>query len=246
MLRGLPWTIHLNGIASIISDRNSFLTKTGQPKAHVAYFGLMDLPTHTLGRKTENLRIWSKFCLGQNGFDDCQGLPCSLIDLLCCITEPGIEQRLLNWQSPYGTPEKLAMWDLNRHGGIIMAHESLSNSSNNSTPGTTERQRLLVASSVRYILDTVRNIRFQHTILISQIWSALFFPLVAAGSQAKLLSEADKDLIVKSITDLADGSLDDEPYFGKAVIVLQELWYHWEGRSIQQVARALDLELALF
>lgn len=93
------WTIHLNGLCSILQHRNT----TNSPSHNhisaevVDTIGFFDLPTHTLGRQTKPLHIWRDYCRGKSGIESNSNIPYSLIDLLSAITEPGVELQCWNW-----------------------------------------------------------------------------------------------------------------------------------------------------
>jgi hypothetical protein len=242
MTHGLPWTFHLNGISSILEDKSTLHDPERNVRDHVLFIGIMDLPTHTLGRKTDHLQIWFRFCRFRCGIEDSLGLPCTLVDLLCSIMEPGIEARLRSWTGEDGTSEQCQPWGLTRHAGIIMAQNYRSEHRLTEHIGNDA----LIASSVRYIITTASQIREELGRLSYAPWSGLLFPLVAAGSQPLYLSLADKSLIVESIKDLPYGSLESYPYYGNIVTALHEFWNNGGRRSLQQVVQDLDLELGLF
>jgi hypothetical protein len=242
MTRGLPWTFHLNGVSSILDGRGIAKDQDGHIRDYVFFIGVLDLPTHTLGRRTKHLQIWYRNCRFRFGIEDSLGLPCSLVDLLCLILEPDIEKRLCSWPGEAGTSEQCQIWDLTRYAGIVMAHNL------RVKQGLVEESKSdeLVAFAVRHIMTTTSQTRAKLGQLSYDPWSGLLFPLVTAGSQPNLLSVADKSLIVESIKDLASGSLERYPYFGKVVSALNEFWVSGRGRSLEQVVIDLDMELGLF
>jgi len=244
MMRGLPWAVHVNGMTSLARERNVFSNTSDNTKNHMYMIGILDMPTHTLGRKMDYLHVWYDHCRFQSGLEDYLGLPCSSVDLLCSITQPDIEQRLLTWQSEAGTAEECAIWDLTRHTGILMAYNYRIDHVMDGKCCGMELDLIIV--SMRHILTTVHSLRTQHGTLVPETWSNLSFPLAAAGSLSQALTEDDKILIHQSISDLANGSLDVCPYYQKASMVLHELWENACDRSIQQMARDLDVEIALF
>jgi hypothetical protein len=242
MTRGLPWTFHLNGISSLLYNKGTIRSSEGKVKDYVLFIGILDLPTHTLGRRTNHLQIWSRFCRHHSGIEDAVGLPCSLVDLLCSIKEPGIGKRHRSWPIEDGTPEQLLIWDLNRHAGIIMARKY--HFIEDSTSKTSSDY--LVALAVRRIITMIAEVKAKVGRLLYETWSALLFPLVAAGSQSLHLSVADKSLIVECIKDFPYGSLEAYPYYGRIVIALHEFWENGGERSLEEVVVDLDMELGLF
>jgi hypothetical protein len=236
MTRGLPWTFHLNGISSLLDNKSAIHTSDGTVKDYVFYLGILDLPTHTLGRRTNNLHIWSRFCRSQTGIEDSLGLPYSLIDLLCSITDSDIEARLQSWPGEPGTPEQVQVWDLNRHAGRIAACQHRPTGSNNDS----------IALAVRHIMTTIIAIKTKVGRLAYETWSGLLFPLVTAGSQAHYLGASDKSLIVECMKDLPYGSLEAYPYYGQVVTALYEFWEHGGGRTLWEVVADLGMEIGLF
>lgn len=244
MTRGLPWTWHLNGISSLPCERRSSSHRLQEhhTKDYVYFMGHLDLPTHTLGRRTNHLGIWRRNCQSRSGIGDSLGLPGSLLDLLCLVMEPGTATLLASWPGEYGTWEQCQIWDLTRYAGIVAAHNhhpfhgtAQNNLDNNSG-----------ASAVRHIITTTRNLRTKLVQFSYHSWSGLLFPLVTAGSQPLYLSEADQTLITDSITDLASGTLKQYPYFGNVVEALKEFWSNGGGRTLEEVVVDLDMELGLF
>lgn len=239
MTRGLPWTFHLNGISSLLDNKSTIHCSDGSVKDYVFYLGILDLPTHTLGRRTNHLQIWSRFCRSHTGIEDTIGLPYSLIDLFCSITDPDIEKRLQSWPGEAGTPEQVQMWDLNRYAGIITACQYRPQETN-------AQDDDLIAFAVRHIITTVNKIRTRLGHLAYETWSGLLFPLVTAGSQPLHLNGSDKVLIVECLNDLPYGSLEAYPYYGQVVTALHEFWDNGGGRTLGEVVADLDMEIGLF
>jgi hypothetical protein len=101
----MPWTIHLDGIAGILREQGVLNTSpTDEWRELVTSMGVLDLPTHTLGRRGKHLHLWYKHCRNKDGIDDSTGLPCSLIHLLASVMEPEIKDRILQWS---GWPRRL-------------------------------------------------------------------------------------------------------------------------------------------
>ena len=242
MTRGLPWTFHLNGISSVLDGRSSFQDLEGHTRDYVLFIGMLDLPTHSLGRRTDCLKMWHRNCRFRCGIEDSSGLPCSLVDLLSSVMEPEVEMQLSSWPGEYGTVEQCQLWDLTRYAGIITAHNYRSKCGLAGKNGSNE----LVAFAVRHIITTTRQIRERLGHLSYDSWSGLLYPLVAAGSQPFHLSVTDKSLIIASIEDLPNGSLEHNPYYGKVVSALHEFWVNGGGRSLEQVVVDLGMELGLF
>jgi hypothetical protein len=96
MHRARLWTIHVDGIAGILQEQGVLDTPpVGEWKELVSLMGVLDLPTHSLGRCGEHLHLWYKHCWKENGIDESTGSPCSLLYLLASVLEPDVEDRLL-------------------------------------------------------------------------------------------------------------------------------------------------------
>ncbi|KAF2624452.1 hypothetical protein BU25DRAFT_161441 [Macroventuria anomochaeta] len=233
MNRGVPWTVHVNGIASILDQQKSYACPDGRIKDYTSFMGILDLPTHILGRKTINRNIWYTHCRLRDGIDVVTGLPCSLIDLLSAINQPYVVPMLMNWRIEEGTKKQQQIWDANRHAAIIVGLN----------PGSIGQG---VNTHVRQAVTLLRELKGEISDEFSQVRQALLFPLVITGSQSLSLSDDDKLFIMECISDLADGSLEHNLYYCGAGQILQELWYNDAGRSLQQIAEDLGIEQGLF
>ncbi|KAH7138384.1 hypothetical protein B0J11DRAFT_587661 [Dendryphion nanum] len=248
MNRNMPWSIHLNGLASILEERGVFAHLDGGAKDFIYLLGVTDLPSHAFGRKTKHLHLWAKHCRSKSGIEQVTGLPCSLVDLLCLVMEPGIEEQLLQWQLESGTQEQQKIWDASRYAGVIMAeNHCLSHSGIKQVfAESPDLQSPKLAFAVRQIINTLYELRAQVTKDFPRLSQALLFPLGAAGSQPWALSAADKALVNDCLSNLAVNELPLHPYYNVVSRALQELWENGNGRTINQVVKDLDIELALF
>ncbi|EFR04092.1 hypothetical protein MGYG_07099 [Nannizzia gypsea CBS 118893] len=135
MNRCMKWTIHLNGLYSMIKCRNALAAPSPISSEILDSIGFFDLPTHVLGRATKPLHIWRDYCRGKSGIEPNSNIPFDLIDLLSMISQPGIEMQLWTWQWTEGNngstgrnahpPSLLTRmaWDATRLAGIISARE---------------------------------------------------------------------------------------------------------------------------
>ena len=121
MNRGLPWTIHPNGIASILDHNDFYSFPNGRIKDYTAFVGILDLPIYILGCKTKTRNICYSHCRFQTGRDILTGIPCSLIDLLSAIHQPNIVARLLAWPGYEGTITEKLIWASVQHAAVIVA-----------------------------------------------------------------------------------------------------------------------------
>ncbi|EEQ33780.1 conserved hypothetical protein [Microsporum canis CBS 113480] len=135
MNRCMKWTIHLNGLYSIIRYRNTLSAPSHISSEILDSIGFFDLPTHVLGRATKPLNIWRDYCRGKSGIEPNSNIPFSLIDLLSLVGQTGVEMQLWTWQWNDGGNEssgrnahppslltRLA-WDATRLAGIISSRE---------------------------------------------------------------------------------------------------------------------------
>ncbi|KAK2865260.1 hypothetical protein FQN49_003753 [Arthroderma sp. PD_2] len=140
MNRCMKWTIHLNGLYSIIKYRNTLTVPSRISSEILDSIGFFDLPTHVLGRATKPLHIWRDYCRGKGGIEPNSNIPFSLIDLFSMIGQPGVELQFWTWQwnesggqdasgensgrnaHPPSRLTRLA-WDATRLAGIISARE---------------------------------------------------------------------------------------------------------------------------
>jgi hypothetical protein len=243
----MPWTVHLNGVTSIFQEKGNLQSSPNAPHEPIYLIGVLDLPTHILGRQNEHMHVWYNHCRNQPGIEEITGLPCTLIDVLSSIMHPGVEERLLQW-TPVASEVSEAgdgsdgtlfkIWDTVRYASIIAARDFAPCY----VPPT-----LLCESAVHYVLLRLRELEPVIKDSTFAARRALLLPLAAAGSVPALLTAQDKDYIVASISDLSDG--DGDLYHQRVILTLNEYWACWAnvGRtSLQQFAKDQGRELGLF
>ncbi|PVH91731.1 hypothetical protein DM02DRAFT_320578 [Periconia macrospinosa] len=240
--RLLPWSNHLHALFSLIQSQIDPAVYCRDKKAleFMSALGFLDLPTHTIGRKTMYHQIWHAYCRGQSGVDEVSGLPFSLLDLLSAIGDLEIEGALLSWQPEAGRSAQRCLWEATRFAGVLCVrakraelHQSLPS---NSTLGlSTEYLVESVLSSVKRCLACIPP-------ELSHFKQALLYPLVMAAAQRDVLSEPMKEHICQTIQDLAS-----ERNFFHYRGVWRVVCEYWAGadESIESTARRLDIELAL-
>jgi hypothetical protein len=237
----MPFSIHLNGIASIFHQRHALQTPTYDSRELAALIGVLDLPTHSLGRQNEHLHMWRKHCMGQSGIEEVSGLPCSLLDLLASPNDDDIEKRLLQWSGEPGEPVMCKIWEATQYAGLIMVRELRSEQG---LPTSTDTQS--ITSTVQHILVLLQDLRIRMDVCTFASTETLLFPLVGAGSQPTSLTADNRRFIRDCIVALADNSLSSYPYYEAVVLVLEALWASDGSRSLNQMTRDMDLELGLF
>lgn len=237
----MPFSIHLNGMASIFHQRHALQSHTEDSGELAALIGVLDLPTHSLGRQNEHLHMWRKHCMGQSGIEEVSGLPCSLIDLLASPEDNDIEKRLLQWSGEPGEPVMCKIWEATQYAGLIMVRELRSEQglpTGTDTPST--------ASIVQHVLALLQNLRTTMDMHTFASTATLLFPLVGAGSQPTSLTAGNRKFIRDCIVVLADNSLSNYPYYEAVVRVLEALWASEGSKSLNQMTRDMDFELGLF
>jgi hypothetical protein len=240
--RARPWTIHLDGIAGILQEQGVLDTPpVGEWKELVSLMGVLDLPTHSLGRRGEHLHLWYKHCRNDNGIDESTGFPCSLLHLLASVLEPDVEDRLLQWPGWPGNSMTWITWDATRYAGAIMVREYRKQ---HDLPVNQDPQ--LVAMSVDRILSNLRELRTSIDRNTLSNSNSLLFPLVAAGSQAECLTSEDRAFIKECIIALSGDSLSNWPCYQAVLTTLETFWASNGQEALDQVTRDLGLELGLF
>ncbi|KZM24664.1 sequence-specific DNA binding RNA polymerase II transcription factor [Ascochyta rabiei] len=241
MNRAMPFSIHLNGIASLFHQRQSVQLSTEDSEELASLIGVLDLPTHSLGRRTKRLDMWHNHCMGQTGIEQVTGLPCSLIDLLASPMDHDIEERLLQWPVELGEPATCRIWEAAQYAGLIMIRQYRLDHGLPSNLGIESYN-----SIGRHLLTLLRDLRMRMDVSTFVATEALLFPLVAVGSQPAMLTAGSRAFILECIVSLANDSLSDYPYYRAVVAVLETLWAGDGTKSLDNVTREMDLELALF
>jgi hypothetical protein len=240
----MPWTVHLNGIVGLLRERGAFGGKQFDEHDTMSLIGILDLPTHILGRQNEQLHVWNSYCQFQPGVEEISGLPCSLIDILSAIMQPGVEERLLQWKPDTNDVTMYKIWDTARYAGIISARDFGPCYETATAEDSPPPMTLLYESAVHYVLLGLRELDAAMKDKNLAGRRALFFPLVAAASASAFLTSYDKAFIVQSINALADG--DGDLYHAHMIHTLTAYWATDGRRSLQQFTLDEGLELGLF
>lgn len=241
MNRAMPFSIHLNGIASIFHERHIAQPPTDDARELAMLIGVLDLPVYSLGRQTKHLNVWHDYCMGQSGLEEVTGLPCSLVDLLASPMDDDIEERLLQWPGEPNHPVMCKIWEATQYAGLILAREYRTI---HGFPLNIETQS--TSSTVRCVLTLIHELRMGMNTRAFGSTQAFFMPLVAAASQPKSLTADDRAFIRECLFTLADGTLSDYPYYEAASIVLERLWASDGTPSLDHITRELNFELGLF
>ena len=241
MNRAMPFSIHLNGIASIFHQRHALQSPTDDSRELAALIGVLDLPTHSLGRRNNHLHMWHKHCMGQSGIEEISGLPCSLLDLFASLLDDDVEERLLQWPGEPGEPVMCKIWEAAQYAGLLRIRELRSNLG---LSISTDDQS--TASIVQHVLVLLQDLRTRMDVHTSASTETLLFPLVGVGSQPRALTADNRTFIRECIVALADSLLSSYPYYDAVVHVLEVLWAGGGSKSLDQVTQEMSFELGLF
>lgn len=241
MNRAMPFSIHLNGIASIFHQKHVLHSPTDESRELAGLIGVLDLPTHSLGRKNTHLHMWNQHCMGQNAIEEVTGLPCSLIDLLASHMDDDIEERLLQWPGEPNEPVMCKIWEATQYAGLIRIRDLRKE---HGLHVHSEMQS--TASVVRHVLELLQDLRLRLDVETFAATERLLFPLVAVGSQSTLLTAEDRIFIKDSIVSLANHTVSSYPYYEAVVRVLESLWAGDGTKTLDHVTREIGFELGLF
>ncbi|KAJ4987089.1 hypothetical protein SVAN01_07377 [Stagonosporopsis vannaccii] len=241
MNRAMPFSIHLNGIASIFHQRHVLQSPTDESRELAGLIGVLDLPTHSLGRKNTHLHMWNQHCMGQKGVEEVTGLPCSLIDLFASLMDDDVEERLLQWPGEPNEPVMCKIWEATQHAGLIRIRDLRSE---RNLPVNLSSQS--TASAVQHVLDLLQDLRLRLDIGTFASIETLLFSLVAVGSQTRLLTAENRIFIKEGIVSLANHKVSYYPYYEAVLHVLERLWEGDGSKSLDHIAREMSFELGLF
>ena len=237
----MPFSVHLNGIASIFHQRHVLRSSTDDSKELAGLIGVLDLPTHSLGRQNKHLHMWREHCMGQSGIEEVTGLPCSLIDLFASQMDNGIEERLLQWPGEPGEPVMCQIWEATQHAGLIRIRDLCSDQG---LPIKADAQSK--AATLQHVLALLQNLRLGLNAETFASTETFLFSLVAVGSQATMLTMENRTFIKEGIIALANHTTSSYPYYDAVVYALETLWAGDGTKSLDHVTREMDLELGLF
>ncbi|KAF1923194.1 uncharacterized protein M421DRAFT_328858 [Didymella exigua CBS 183.55] len=241
MNRAMPFSIHLNGIASIFHQRFVLHSSTETSRELAGLIGVLDLPTHSLGRQNGHLHMWHDHCMGQTGVEEVSGLPCSLLDLFASMMDDDIEDRLSQWPGEPGEPVMCKIWEATQLAGLIRIRDLRLDQG---LPAQPDRNAIVPA--VRQVLDLLQGLRVRLDPSTFASTESLLLPLAAAGSQTSALIESDRTFIRECVNSLAGHSLSSYPYYEGVVSVLETLWASDGCKTLDSVSRDMGFELGLF
>ena len=272
----MTWTIHLNGMYSILQYRGAITNPTALTTDIVDTIGFLDLPTHILGRQSKTLNIWHDFCRGKDGVEPVSGLPFGVLDLFSMIAQPDIELQFWTWTGAgiEAKPVQRRAWDAIRFAGIISAREQhrdqMPIQPSPSSPGCPPTVTLVQA-----IVDCLNDFLATPREEACSVLNLYLYPVFIAGTQYNILSSAQKACIERfwkeflldpegegavnrsgeaggrTVSDgQAGGDAGPEgvgsPYVEAPLDILHELWTNSNRRTSDQIAREWGLEVGLF
>lgn len=249
MTRCLTWTVHLNGMYSILQYRHTVSDPTALTSDIVDTIGFLDLPTHILGRQSKTLNIWHDYCRGKSGIESVSGLPYSLVDLFSTITAPDIEMQFLTWTGAgiQAKPVQRRAWDAIRFAGILCARQHRQVAAlpyQHAVGPPTETLVQAIVDCLRDLLQTSRD-------EACSFLNLLLFPAFIAGTQCHVLSVPQRTCIdafwgTFFLGDEEDGGGGGTPMLEAPLDLLHEMWTNGQGRTADQIAREWELEIGLF
>lgn len=251
MTRCMMWSVHLNGMYSILQYRHTMSTPTAVTSDIVDTIGFLDLPTHIVGRRSKTLNIWHDYCRGKSGIEPVSGLPYSLVDLFSMISAPDIELQFWTWTGAgiQAKPVQRRAWDAIRFAGIICARQHHSTANMNPSPhsaATGAPTETLVQAIVDCLQDLLQMQNPQDS--PCPFLNLLLFPAFIAGTQTHVLSVPQRTCIDTFWNDFFLG--EDEgagsPMLEAPLDLLHEMWTNRIGRTADQIAREWELEIGLF
>jgi hypothetical protein len=236
-----PWTVHLNGITRILLEEGYFDQHSEESQEFAALVGVLDQPTHILGRQSEQLHFWQKHCQNhQNGIEELTALPFELLHILAAPFDFLAEERLLQWTPETVDPLTRKLWDASRLGGFIMVRELRRNHGLEISCESS-----MDAWAVKQVMSLLQEIRpeMKHGVLFH--WDGMLYPLVAVGSQYAYVGSEEQAFIKECVLALLNTCLTRHLYYQAILTTLETFWESDGVKSLEQVARDLGLELWL-
>lgn len=273
VVHGLPWTMHLEGMHSILKSHgmDSLAIHHTPFRTHlIEVMGVMDLPTFTVGRQNPSIGVWRKYCRssGARGEDveQVSGLPRSLLDIFSCIGAGTIEETFWDWPGEPGNFLQCHLWEAFRLAGILACRQqqrqwrrhSLGQEMDASSPATPSsslssrqvrlpRSEILVAR-ILASLDALRRACADPTEKDkgTLILNAIEYPVFIAGLEADLVNRNPE--WKKAIKEcFADRYRQESGEQNRLVTeLLEEVWMAGDGVDVNELAVRRGVELGLF
>ncbi|BCS27819.1 Zn(II)2Cys6 transcription factor [Aspergillus puulaauensis] len=268
VMHGIPWTMHLRGMYSILrmhdvegahhQERSAF-------RAHLfEVMGIMDLPTFSIGRQHSQLGFWKEYCCKgdrtpgiETGVEVVTGLPRSLVTIFAFIGEGSTETDFWDWSGAQGTFTQCQLWEAYRLAGVLVVRHG---GPGFPRPSNREAMNPAMQSGASLTSTTVIVLRLLSCVdavcrgsLDPECWdtliiNAISYPVSIAGLQSDVLQKDPilKEFIRKSLRFTTEGPFLNRQY-GLLLDLLEEYWAYPVGTvDIDRLARTRGVELGLF
>ncbi|EEP82171.1 predicted protein [Uncinocarpus reesii 1704] len=243
------WTIHLNGLYTILQQRTAVQNRTPVAGELVASVGFLDIPSHIVGRQTPTLNIWRDYCRGKRGTEPASGMPYSLLDIFSLIAEPNVEWAFWSWTAG-GLPTSRfsdALWEMNRLAGIIHARERRPRSRPGTLGARTQIPRPFSSppteTLVGRILEQLEHV-YDSPEATPSMTNLLLFPAFTVGTQHRFLTAQQRSFLEGFWAEyFAD---DGSAHLQLPLKILRALWAAKEETSAEEIAREWKVEVGLF
>ncbi|KAJ6104531.1 hypothetical protein N7523_010851 [Penicillium sp. IBT 18751x] len=257
LMHGLPWTMHLEGMHSILQshglDNSHRTATTSKFRMHLLeVMGVMDLPCFAVGRQTPCIGIWRKYCrpaAPRQGIEPVTGLPRSLVDLFSGIGLETTEQSFWDWPGEAGSFLQCYLWEAHRLAGILTIRNHARTSRQNRElsglsawrqSSTCPVDATVLVSRILANLDALRLACVERPAEDIFINNAVLYPYFVAGLEVEVMNHHPRwqDVIRKR----ASASRQDEILLG----LLEEVWRRNEPTlDVNTLAQSKDLEMGL-
>ncbi|GFF96094.1 hypothetical protein CNMCM6069_004138 [Aspergillus lentulus] len=270
VMHGIPWTMHLRGMYSILRIHDVDGPHKHQERdvfrAHLfEVMGIMDLPTFSIGRRHPHLGFWRQYCCKGNspaeietGVEVVTGLPRSLVTIFAFIGEGTTETSFWDWPGAKGTFMQCQLWEAYRLAGVLVVRHG---GPGFPRPPDTEATKdpamqrgviltptMVIVSRLLSSVDAVCRASLDPERWDTLIINAIAYPVCVAGLQSDILQRDPtvKEFIRKTLLLTAEN-----PYWNRQyrllLDLLEEYWTYPVGAvDIDQLARARGIELGLF
>lgn len=256
MSRGLKWTLHLEGLISLLAYRESAgISNHSRLAAYlIGIMGILDLNLLVIGRQTRTQHIWRNYrrpFIPSTEFDkDVEpsfGLPHDLVDLMSRAEEPETEQLLVRWVGHVGDFVQVHLWDAFRFAVVLSQRPTVPclsrqtdarNSDGTAVPSTDVLKHRVLASvnAVRRAAEDQRK--------YTNLRAGIRFPLFVAGCHCSASEIESRTYIRNCFKEMRqDASL---PRAKDLMRLLDEYWRVGGTRTPSAIAHEWDIEVGLF
>ena len=276
VMHGIPWTMHLRGMYSILRMHDVEGPQTHREqeqeqersafRAHLfEVMGIMDLPTFSIGRQHSRLGFWKQYCCKgaspaaiETGVEVVTGLPRSLVTVFAFIGEGTAETHFWDWPGAQGSFIQCQVWETYRLAGVLVVRHGgpgfprPSDTEPAFSPavqrGVSLTPTTVIVSRLLSSVDAVCRASLEPESWDTLIINAISYPVTIAGLQSDVLHNDPplKEFIRKTLLFTTDGPFCNRQY-RLLLDLLEEYWTYPNGAvDIDQLARAKGVELGLF